>query len=175
MDFLFLETYAVTYGVHAIVLSVLICVFRLILLVSLKDKISGVTRSYIEMAFAIIAEFFYVLIFFRNASAFTLKSVSSALLSYSLSLAIYSLTQRIFRGKTVKIDAKTLIIESILCDYVAKENLSSVSKAVAEAIENEANKDQLLLLLKEKVSTPKDDEEIIALVDLILSSVKNVK
>ncbi len=104
-----------------------------------------------------------------------MESISKALLSYSISLAIYSLTSRIFKGKTVKVNARTLIIESILSGYVSEDKLSSASRTIALAIEDKANKEQLLSLLADTLSSPQEDEEIIALLDLILSSVENVK
>ncbi len=175
MDYLILETYAVNYGVNAIVLSLLICFLRLCLKKVFKGRMSSVTRSYIEMAFAVLSEFLFTLIFFKDLNMFTFKSVSSALLSYSLSLIIYSLASRVFKGKPLKISRETLIIEGILSGYVAEEKLSSVSMAIAEAIDSDIDEEELLSLLAEKLSSPVDEEEIIALRDLIVSSVKNVK
>ncbi len=54
MDYIILENFVFNYGLHAIVLSAIICVFRVILKVIFKEKIGGVTRSYIEMAFAVL-------------------------------------------------------------------------------------------------------------------------
>ena len=174
MDNLIIQEYAVSFGVKAIVLSLVICLVRFILKKTLKDKINEVTRSYLEIAFAILSEFIYSLILLKDTNIFSIKSVSSALLSYSLSLIIYSLIRRIVKGKPLKVETTTLLIEELLYDYVDEKNLSSVSKSIASAIKEGWDKDRLLNLLKEKLSCPEDDEEIIALLDLILSTIKKI-
>lgn len=174
MDYLILQEYAVTYGIHAIVLSLLICLIRFILKTFLKEKINEVTRSYIEIAFAILLEFIYSLILFGDTRLFSFKSVSSALLSYSLSLIIYSLVRRIVKGKSVKVNTKTLVIEELLSAYVKEEELSSLSKTIAKELDNGLDEKGLLTLLSDKLSRPEEDEEIIALVHLIQSSINKI-
>ena len=174
MDYLILQEYAVTYGLHAIVLSLLICLVRFILKTFLKEKINEVTRSYIEIAFAILSEFIYSLIVFGDARVLTFKSVSSALLSYSLSLIIYSLIRRIVKGKTIKVDTKTLVIEELLSPYAKEEEVSKLSKTIAKEIDKGLDEKGLLSLLSDKLSRPEEDEEIIALVHLIFSSLNKI-
>ena len=175
MNYIFLEVFAVNYGVHAVVLSVLICLLRLFLKKVFKERIKEVTRSYIEMAFSVLSEFLFLIICTGDVSLFSYKTVSSALLSYSLSLVIYSLISRIIKGKPIKVSAKALLIEGILAEYVKEENLSKVSKTVADAINEQTSEEQLLPLIADNLSRPVNEEEIIALCNLILSSIKNVK
>ncbi len=174
MDYLILQEYAVSYGIHAIVLSVLICLVRFILKTFLKEKINEVTRSYIEIAFAILSEFLYSLILFGDTRVLPFKSISSALLSYSLSLIIYSILRRIVKGKSVKVDTKTLVIEELLSSYLTEEELSSLAKTVAKELDNGLDDKGLLTLLSDKLSRPEENEEIIALVNLIISSVNKI-
>lgn len=175
MDYMFLENYAVNYGVHAIVLSILICLLRLFLKKVFSGRINEVTRSYIEMAFSIISEFIITLISTGDLSLFTYKTVSSALLSYSLSLIIYSILSRIIKGKSLRVGAKALLIEGILENFVDEDKLTTVSKSVADFINEETSEEQLLPFLVDKLSRPTSEEELIALCSLILSSVKKVK
>ncbi len=175
MDYLILETYAVTYGVHAIVLSVIICVFRIILKMMIKNETWGGTCSYIEIAFAILAEFIYTLIFLGGADFFSVKSLSSALVSYSLSLVINSILNKIIEGKTFKVNSRALIIKSVISPFVKEEKLSKLSRRLAKATYNELAKEQLYSLLADNLISPAEEEEILALCDLILTSVENIE
>ena len=116
----------------------------------------------------------YSLVLFGDARVFTFKSVSSALLSYTLSLIIYSLIRRIVKGKSVKVNTKTLVIEELLSAYVKEEELSSLAKTIAKELDNGIDEKGLLTLLSDKLSRPEEDEEIIALVHLIQSSINKI-
>ncbi len=176
MNYLFFENYVLEHGVHALVLSILICFFRFFLRKLFKDKLKKATYSYIEIAFSITAEFIFTVLLYKTVSAFTFKSVSSALISYSVSLMIYSLISRILTGKSISINTKTLLIEGLLSNYVNDENLTKTARAIEDAVNDEKfDKNLLLPILKDNLSSSFSDEEITALIDLIVSSLKSVK
>ena len=176
MDYSFFEGVYSLYGVHSIISAILLCLIRLILKKVFKKKINGVVRSYIEILFSIAFELIFTTYYFGSVNDFSLKSISSALISYSTSLLLYSLISRIFSGKSIKQNYRALIIETLIEDYVFENKKTSVANEITSILSTEnIDKELLCKLIKENQVRPFSAHELTALVDIIINSTKDIK
>ncbi len=175
MDYLFFEGVLSVYGAHSIIIALLICVFRFVLKRYAK-KINDVTKSYLEIALALLLELGFTLIYFKDISAFSYKSVSSAIISYSTSLIITSVLARIFSGKSINASPRLLAVEGIIKGMVVAERLTEIAGKIAEClIQTEIDTQLIFNLVKDNLQSPTDNERISAVVDLIITTAKDIK
>ena len=176
MDYSFFEGVYSLYGVHSIISAILLCLIRLILKKVFKKKINGVVRSYIEILFSLAFELIFTINYFGSINDFSLKSISSALISYSTSLVLYSLISRIFSGKSVKQNYRALIIETLIEDYVFENKKTSVANKITSILSTEnIDRELLYKVIKENQVRPFSTHELTALVDIIINSTKDIK
>ncbi len=169
MDYLIFESFLSSYGIHSGIICLIVCILRLVL--KKYVKINAVTRSYVEIAVAVFSEFIFHAVILNDLSGFNAKALSSALFAYSISLVLYSLISRIIKGKPVKENAKILLIESLIENYVDKEKKTSIARQIFEIIEvSPVDEAQIFNIVTENLISPVDEEEITALIDIIIDS-----
>lgn len=175
MDFSFFESIYSDYGIHAIISAILICAFRFILKKFCAEKINNITRLYLEMSLAFTIELVFILVFVGDIKNFDLKAVSSALISYSTALIMYSLISRLIKGKSIKQDSRSLLIETLIEDYVLEEKKSSLANEILIILlKEDLDKELLCSIIIDNQVRPFDLDEITALADIIIDSIKNV-
>lgn len=176
MDYSFFEGIYKDFGIHAIISMVLICILRLVLRKYCGEKLSRITISYLEIIFAVLFEVVFTLIYYKSLDCFSIKSITSALISYSGSLAIYSIVKRIASGKSIKQDAKILLIETLIEDYISEDKKSDVAGEILIIVnKKDFVKDELCAYIGDNLSRPCDLDQITALTELIIDSTKNLK
>ncbi|MBQ7339589.1 MAG: hypothetical protein IJW43_01905 [Clostridia bacterium] len=176
MDYSFFESIYKDFGIHAIISMILICILRLILRKYCGEKLSRITISYFEIIFAVLFELVFTLIYFKSLESFSIKSITSAFISYSGSLAVYSLIKKIASGKSIKQDSKILLIETLIEDYISDDKKSDVAGEILIIVnKKDFVKDELCAYINDNLSRPCDLEQITALTELIIDSTKNFK
>ena len=177
MDYIYLKEFLENYSLPTLIIAVIVAVITLLYDKFLSQKLPNVIRNFIPFAISIILYFSYDMVFVVKNFSFSTGTFSAGMLSGSLSVILTSSVYRLKNGKPLNTNAVYLIIESLITDYVATENVYSVASALSEVVNgtNENANQTVYNLLLEHTHKGIDEQEIKALSFLIVKATNAVK
>ena len=144
MDQVYLKEFFTVYSLPTVIVAAITALTVILCDLFIKG-LPGIIKSLAPFVLSFILYFAYDMIFVLHAFCFRYEALYAAFLSSSLSAIIIAAVNKIKRGEPLPTSAVVLLIESLLAEYVNKNNLATTAKNI-EAIIEEKDQDQALIV-----------------------------